>query len=69
VFDWQCQLHPSHWKYRGMQKAEKANQAGKASRAERASQAGHPRAATRTEANEREVDMADVGGNQEVINE
>jgi hypothetical protein len=21
VFDWQCRLHPSHWKYAGMQKA------------------------------------------------
>jgi hypothetical protein len=52
-----------------MQKAEKASQTGKAGQAERASQAGHSRAATRTEANGREVDMADVGGSQEAINE
>jgi hypothetical protein len=24
VFDWQCQLNPSHWKYKGIQKAGKA---------------------------------------------
>jgi hypothetical protein len=32
VFDWQCQLHPSHWKYRGQQKAKKAEKADQASR-------------------------------------
>jgi hypothetical protein len=55
VFDWQCQLHPSHWKYRGIQKAERASQA------EKSSQVGRSKATTRTEANEREVDMTDVG--------
>jgi hypothetical protein len=54
VFDWKCQLHPSRWKYRGIQKAEKASRAGRS------------KAATRTEANEREVIMADLGGNQVV---
>jgi hypothetical protein len=58
VFDWQCQLHPSHWKYRGIQKAEKASQA------EKGSQAGYSKPAIRIEANEREVDMADVGDSQ-----
>lgn len=28
VFDWQCQLNPSHWKYKGIQKAGKASQRG-----------------------------------------
>lgn len=58
VFDWQCQLHPSHWKYRGIQKAERASQA------EKASQVAHSKVAIRTEANGREVDMADVGSSQ-----
>ena len=58
VFDWQCQLHPSHWKYKDMQKAERANQA------EKASQVARSKEITRTGANGREVDMADVGDSQ-----
>lgn len=30
VFDWQCRLHPSHWKYAGMQKAAAARPAQRA---------------------------------------
>ena len=28
VFDWHCQLNPSHWKYTGIQRAKKASQRG-----------------------------------------
>jgi hypothetical protein len=52
VFDWECQLHPSHWKYRGIQKTVKASERQRS------------QAANRTEGNEREVDMADAGSSQ-----
>jgi hypothetical protein len=56
VFDWHCQLHPNHWKYIGIQRAEKAIQGGQS------------KAASRTETNEHEVDMANVG-NSQLVNE
>jgi hypothetical protein len=52
VFDWECQLHLSHWKYKGIQKAAKA------------SERQQSQAANQTEGNEREVDMADAGSSQ-----
>lgn len=53
VFDWQCQFHPSHWKYRGIQKTKRT---GRESR---------PRA-SQTAGREQEVDMTDAGDHQVV---
>lgn len=49
VFDWQCRLHPSHWKYRGLQQAKRTKHEGR------------PNTAEKSDANEREVAMTDVG--------
>jgi hypothetical protein len=74
IFDWQCQLHPSHWKYKGMQKVKKSEHKGEQSGSSPAtvvagsgtmpisdSSQGQPRQSTGAEkTKEREVDMIDA---------
>ena len=76
VFDWQCQLHPSHWKYKGTLKSKNASQGSRATAAatpnrakptrgsnttsSEASQVQDEQASRSETTSEREVDMTDA---------
>lgn len=54
VFGWQCQFHPSHWKYRGIHQTK------------RTAQESQSKASQAAERKERGLDMTDAGNSQVV---
>jgi hypothetical protein len=60
VFDWQCQLHPSHWKYKGTLKSRNESQGSRATAVATPNRAKPTRGSnnTRSEASQAQVQQA-----------